>query len=248
VENIIKTDLNDKTKDLPSIFIGQPSIGGIRPEHVMNVVGWFMSGKYRVAYHPVIGKIPHDAARNQLVADFLDDGTFDYMLFLDANTVASYDTLEKLLATDKDMVSATAQTFKVTSNNNKHIVPTSFRYNEEKGGYSYNFGIGIEEVDITHMACTLVKREVLEDISPPWFSFEFANKEGTLIVGEEFTFCRRVKEAGYKIFNRYDILSHHFVTVDTNMVNSVVVNTHNKAVASTVEAIKKDGGVDKLKW
>jgi len=246
MNNLIQSSVNEHNKDLPSIFIAQPTLGAVRPEHVMNIVGWFLLGKYRMAYHPGIGSIPHDRARNILVADFLEDDSYDYLLFLDANTIAPFGALEALMEADKDVCSITAQTFKVSDSGTRHIVPTSFRWNDKKGGYSFYIGTGVEEVDITHMACTLIKKEVLQEMERPWFSFEFADNNGTDLIGEEFSFSRRVREAGYKIFNRYDMLSHHFVNVDTNTVNSIIVRTHNNAIKEASVAFENAKSMQNL--
>ena len=221
----------------PSIFIAQPSMGLVRVEHILNITSWFLSGKYRLEYSPSVGNIPHDRARNILVSRFLKTD-FDYIFFIDERTVGHLDTLDQLLAADKPVISATSQTFKILRGNKKALVPTSFKFNEEKTGYLYHFGHGVEEVDVTNMACTLVKREVIEAMARPWFEFDFADEDGTELIGEEFTFCEKVRDAGYKIFVDYDMLTHHFVYVDSSLVNNLMKHTHNSAVQKTFEALK----------
>ena len=221
----------------PSIFVAQPSMGLVRVEHILNITSWFLSGKYRMEYSPSVGNIPHDRARNILISRFLKTD-FDYILFIDERTVGHVDTLDQLLAADKPVISATSQTFKILSGNRKALVPTSFVAKEGKNKYRYHAGKGVEEVDVTNMACTLVKREVIENMARPWFKFEFLDEDGTELMGEEFTFCQKVKEAGYKIYVDYDVLTHHFVYVDSSLVNNLVKTTHNNAVQKTFEALK----------
>ena len=220
----------------PSVFVAQPCLGMVRVEHLLNITTWFLSGKYRLSYNPGVGNIPHDRARNILIADFLKTD-YDYIFFTDARTVGYIDTLDKLLAADKPVISATAQTFKNAYDGSRILVPTSFVWNEDMTGYVYHYGKDIEEVDVTHLACTLIKREVIETMARPWVAFEFADTDGTRLIGEEFTFCRKVQEAGYKVFNDYSTLTHHFVTVDTNLVNILAKQTHNNAVQKTYEAL-----------
>lgn len=48
------------------------------------------------------------------------------------------------------------------------------------------------EVDAMGFGGTMMKREVLENVSDPQFSFEYA--------GEDFYFCRKAVEAGFRVF------------------------------------------------
>ena len=51
------------------------------------------------------------------------------------------------------------------------------------------------------MACTLIKREVLENMPQPWF-FPTNN-------GEDLSFCKRATDAGYKIYCDTELICGH---------------------------------------
>ena len=53
--------------------------------------------------------------------------------------------------------------------------------------------------DVVGMGATLIRRQVFEAISPPWFEYERWRKTGEMTVTEDVAFCRKVKAAGFEI-------------------------------------------------
>ena len=222
----------------PSIFIAMPNLGTLRVGHTDNLLRWFMSGKYRLKWYPVTNVFPHDRARNLCHKVFMNTGVdevqselskhfeggidferYDYMLFLDADTVPPASVIDQLIEADKDMISATVQTWK-TEGGKAILIPVALRMSDE--GYKVHWGSGIEEVDATTCACTLIKREVLEKVGPRAFQFMADDAWGTDGIGEDFYFCERVKAAGFSVWNHYGIICSHHKEVDTLAVNALL--------------------------
>jgi GT2 family glycosyltransferase len=61
------------------------------------------------------------------------------------------------------------------------------------------------ECDGVGGGCLLVHRQVLDAIEPPWFEYN----KGTF-VGEDFYFCRKAQEAGFKIYADPSVLVGHY--------------------------------------
>jgi len=143
----------------------------------------------------------------------------DYLFFLDADTVPPVDVIDRLLAHDVDMVSAVVQAWQYGG-------PTAIamRWSDEKEGYLPHYGNGLERVDIATLACSLIKREMMEGLLPGVFAFEEPEDAwGIEGYSEDFVFCRRAKAAGFEIYTDYSILCSHHKRVDLAEVNSILV-------------------------
>jgi cellulose synthase/poly-beta-1,6-N-acetylglucosamine synthase-like glycosyltransferase len=138
--------------------------------------------------HAVIStnKKPLDAARNLVVESMPREA--DYLFFLDSDTIPPANALTRLLSHNLPIVGGLY--FRKTP----PFDPLLLRH---AGGIMYepiyDFPAnGLVEVDATGLGCMLVKREVLDSLGKPWFKFD-----GDL--SEDYYFCRKAKEAGYKI-------------------------------------------------
>ena len=223
----------------PSIFIAMPNLGTMRVGHTENLLRWFASGKYRLKWSAVTGFFPHDRARNECHKRYMESGVYgddvteeqlshladekperyEYMLFLDADTVPHASVIDELIEADKDMISATVQTWK-TEEGKAILIPIALRMSED--GYNVHWGSGIEEVDVTTCACTLIKREVLEKVGKRAFQFVADDEWGINGIGEDFYFCERVREAGFSVWNHYGLICHHYKEVDALAVNALL--------------------------
>jgi len=229
---------------MTSVFIAMPNLGMLRVGHTDNLLRWFLSGKYRLKWHPVTNVFPHDRARNTCHREYMNssaDGItgelahhfeagiaferYDYMLFLDADTVPPASVIDELIAADKDMISATVQTWK-TESGKAVLIPVALKMSDD--GYRVHWGEGIEEVDVTTCACTLIKREVLERVGPRAFQFVADDEWGTDGIGEDFYFCERVKAAGFSVWNHYGVICSHYKSADTKAVNALLVGDVNE--------------------
>jgi len=126
-----------------------------------------------------------DTCRNMLVENALKNN-FEYILFLDSDMYPQENTLMRLLNCQKDIVGclcfAKLPPFK----------PCFGMVEEGKAKAVLNFPKKMFEVDMVGMGCTLIKTEVFRKMDKPYFQFgEF---------GEDFTFCLKAKEKGFKIF------------------------------------------------
>ena len=152
----------------------------------------------------------------------------EYLLFLDADTVPHPDVIDRLLDADKDVISATVQTMKAKGDD-PQLIPVALRWDDtgEDKGYKAYWGKGVEEVDVTTLACTMIKREVMEAVGERAFQFEYSDRWGTDGKSEDFFFSRKVKQAGFKIWNHYGILCSHHKEFDTKIVNALLVGGEN---------------------
>ena len=77
---------------------------------------------------------------------------------------------------------------------------------------------GLVEVHRTGGGCVMVETSLLLDILFPWFEMKY-DDQGSVVEGEDFNFCRKVREAGKKIYVDCDIKIGHLskLQVDENL-------------------------------
>jgi GT2 family glycosyltransferase len=131
-----------------------------------------------------------DVARNEIVENAPSDT--DYILFLDDDVLVPPDTVERLLAHDKDIVSG------LYFSSNPPFYPNAYKL-DNKGQYDSLFDYpknSLVEVDAVGAGALLVKKSVFDKIGSPFFQHT-SSKNG---LGEDFFFCRKAKEAGFQVF------------------------------------------------
>ena len=201
-----------------SIFIAIPNLGNIATDNAMNLLAWFGSGKYDLKVFAPQNVKPWDRARNLCHKEFLNE-RHDYLFFLDANTIPKPDILDRLLAHGVPMVAGLVQIWQ------EHLIPMSMRWDKEANGYKPHYGDGLQQVDVTTCACTLIKREVMESVERPAFAFTQSDEFGTEGLSEDFYFCKRVREAGFPIAVDFDAICDHDIHTRSLAINrDLVIN------------------------
>ena len=119
--------------------------------------------------------------------NYLAISSFDYshLLMIDDDMVFPPDTLERLLAHDKDIVGVAFH----PRNDEPSADPVHYK----------NAGSELFECDRIGTGIILIKTEVFKNMNQPYFEVK-SHKSGMTIQGEDWIFCLRAKEAGYKIW------------------------------------------------
>ena len=190
----------------PSIFIAIPNLGNIATDNAMNLLAWFGSGKYDLKVFAPQNVKPWDRARNLCHKEFLNE-RHDYLFFLDANTIPKPGIIDRLIAHDVPMVAGLVQIWQ------GHLIPMAMRWDKEADGYKPHYGEGLQSVDVTTCAATLIKREVMEKVQRPAFAFTYDDEFGTSGLSEDFYFCEKVREAGFEIAADFDAVCDHDMSV-----------------------------------
>lgn len=139
-----------------------------------------------------------DQVRN-LIANWVING-YDYLFAVDHDMVFPADTLKRLLAHDKDIVSALyRQRAEV-----QHLEAYDLNFHRLDGS---TFGDELVEIGGCGFGCVLVKREVFEAVGYPQFVYHQAlNHEHTF--SEDLDFCRKALGKGYKVYLDPTIYAH----------------------------------------
>ena len=83
------------------------------------------------------------------------------------------------------------------------------------------------EVDATGTGCLMIDMDIFNNMAEPWFEFvENPDKERGGIIGEDFYFCHKLREAGYQIYVDTSVPSGHLclfeVTRETWLMNKYI--------------------------
>lgn len=131
-----------------------------------------------------------DHQRNEAVFAMMKGG-FDSLFFLDDDVFAPPDTYYRLAERDVDIVGG------LYYRRGDPIEPVMRM--EDKQPKTFNVG-EVGEVDYVGAGCLLVKRRVFEKLGYPWF--KWLDATSSLPPDErceDYFFCRKAKEAGFKI-------------------------------------------------
>jgi GT2 family glycosyltransferase len=132
--------------------------------------------------------------RNELTEHALKtDAT--HFLWLDGDEIFPQNMVQELLKHDKDIVGA----WTVIRQDGK---PNVYKM---VGKYKHTpiMGEGLKEVDRLGFGSILIKREVFEKLKRPWFSFDKHHHT------EDLYFCDKAREAGFKIYNDFNLRCLH---------------------------------------
>lgn len=149
----------------------------------------------KVSLHMVMGS--EVAMQRQQLVDEILATDCTHILWLDSDMGFPTFTIEALLGHEKDIVACNYST-RVPPH--RPVAFTSQNHLDDR----VMSGTGIQEIFAVGLGCMLVKREVYENISRPFFSVEW-NDNYTNLVGEDIYFCQKAKSYKYKIWLDNDL-------------------------------------------
>lgn len=169
-------------------------------------------------------------ARNQLVHEFLKSDATE-LLFIDSDVIATADDVLRLMAQsgDKDI---TAGAYPRRSKDKNFFADLYFDENQD-----LEFDGSLMRLERVGTGFMLIQRHVIEAMvaaHPEWFYdfkgeqvcgvFDFQNRDGRYL-GEDYLFCDRAREHGFKIHIDVDISLPHVGTeaFENNFREEVVI-------------------------
>jgi hypothetical protein len=149
--------------------------------------------------------LPFDHARNKGVEKVLEDG-YNWLFFLDDDVVVPHDTIDRLIAHGRDIVSG------IYYRRADPIVPVMMVEADPKPVWATQFTPGnVVAVDLVGSGCLLIHRRVLERVEKPWFEWllDRDDIEESQKCSEDFAFSRKAKKAGFEILVDTSIKCQH---------------------------------------
>lgn len=193
------------TKRNPTLLVGIPHTGHVTMEWALAFRQ--LSIPFPHLYSFVRG-VPIDRARNQLVETMLEKGC-EWLFFLDSDVIVPPNIIEKLMAHKQPIMSALYYRRYPPYN------PSMWKLAEHpkpEGKYTpiMSFPKGeIVEADVIGMGACLIHRRVFEKLEPPWFKWTQGWEKGG--VSEDFYFCEKAREKGFRLLVDTSIVCKHVV-------------------------------------
>jgi FkbM family methyltransferase len=186
------------------ILIAIPTARNIEPETFKSIYDLIIPEGYEATFQYFYG-YNIDQVRN-LIADWVVKG-FDYLFSVDSDISFPSNTLLKLLAHDKDVVSG----LYIQRKPGLHIL--EIYEHTAQGGvtnmpYEKLKGRSLVEIAGCGFGCALVKAEVMREIGYPQFKYHSA-VDHRHTVSEDVDFCRKASDKGFKIWADPSVLCSH---------------------------------------
>lgn len=196
-----------KQKEKAKIMIAVPNLGNIATNLAFNWLQWITDKRFQVSIIAPQNVRPIPAARNLIAKTFLDSEC-EYLLMIDAD-MSSNPNLLDLATFDKDVIGALC-----FINKDEGIIPTV----HERYGHGYKVMDSVSvntltEVDATGTGCLMIHRRVFEAMEPPYFEY-LLTEEGLLKLGQDYYFCMKAKQAGFRIWVHTKYIAAHYQTVE----------------------------------
>jgi hypothetical protein len=149
----------------------------------------------------LIRSFPGEEPNNKNILPF--DGKLEAkkIIFIDDDMVWNYEDLEKIMKSDKDIISGFCKTIFVNDKNQNYL--SAIKNNKMLTEDDIKNKTELIEVDAVGFAFVAINFEVFQKIKFPWFqTYDFFNEEDERVVnvGEDFDFCQKAISAGYKIY------------------------------------------------
>jgi FkbM family methyltransferase len=187
---------------IKNILIAIPCKNDIEADTFKSIYDLIIPDGYKAHFQYFYGYAV-DQVRN-LIADWIVKG-YDYLFAVDHDMIFAPDTLQKLLAADKSIVSGIyrqrlePQTIEIYDHNFRHIP------------YENLVNRGLIEIGGSGFGCVLVKKEALADVGYPQFVYHQALDHANTF-SEDLDFCKKAREKGHTIWCDTSIVCGHVGT------------------------------------
>lgn len=191
-------------------------------------------------------RIFHDAARNGIVEDFLKTDC-DILWFLDSDVVPPVHVLDLITKYGEqwDIAGAPYPIFMASGNKDEGRQVVFTAYKKINGGLRPTdipiSGHGF--VDGLATGCLMIRREVFEKLTKPYFEFKFDPETRAPTEGEDLGFCRKAAEVGYQFFTDFSMVCKHYKNVELLEVNDYARLYAKKSVdaysRATMDQVRK---------
>lgn len=193
---------------MSKVLVSIPNVGNIHHGTLHAVRRLERDGRHDVHVVTPVA-VPYENNMNR-IAEFVKHGSFDWWLNIDSDNEPVRNPLD-LIALNLDVVGCPYPSVKIGE---PHPLFWSV-FTRHPDGWRPRLhlnGNDLVEADAVGSGCMLVSTRVLSSVPAP-FLREYS-EQGLVVEGADFAFCRRVREAGFKVWAHYQYPARHHKTVD----------------------------------
>lgn len=201
----------NKVNKKPKIMLGLPTMSSMHTLLSVIIMGWVAeaakTGEYNLSIYPTCSISPVDRARNEIVEAFLKSDC-THLFFIDADTIPPQDALKRLLAGNRDIVTAITpivdydevakefyRKWNCVDQNDNHVKPNT----------------GIIQCKGAGSSCIMIRRNVFEKMKKPWYEFIYKDDTGKDVnVGEDIAFVIKALSLGSNTYADTSIICRHY--------------------------------------
>ena len=198
--NAIETTHDNRTERKKRILIGVPTARYVETETMKSIYDMIVPEGYETELQFFYG-YQIDQIRN-LIADWMVNGPYDYLLSIDSDIIFPKDTLIKMINHDKDLISG------MYRQRLPDKVIELYDLNQVNIPYDNVPRDQLIEIGGCGFGCVLIKKHVFQTIGYPQFEYRSALKMADTF-SEDVDFCKKAKERGFKMFADTSIKCGH---------------------------------------
>lgn len=162
---------------------------------------------------------PPDVARNEIVRSWLDQGSEEYLLFLDADMTFPANVVRQLVDHGQPVVTGRYHMRKIPYHAVAYV-----KHRTQEGPHCYapvHWGRGLVEIERGGAGCLLIRRDVAEAIrariGDNWFRYQRGPvPPHDFSVSEDFWFYQQAREAGFNCYLDWDCECEHLQLMGIN--------------------------------
>ncbi len=195
----------------PSVYITVPNGKGWVHKHVHFAVCRMLGdGRFRIR-HDCPTHSPYVHNLHKCMYDFLDGGE-GYWLSMDDDNPPTRNPLD-LIEYDCDLIGCPTPVWHSAVEGDR---PWYFNALDRKpdGYVPHEPCEGLQEVDAIGSGCFLVARRVMMALKDQQPFMRQWGEDGLVELGGDYSFCRKVKAAGFKVWAHYDFPCQHFNEIE----------------------------------
>ena len=178
---------------MAKVLLGIPSGGSVKSKTLMTIISVVCTTMHDLTVVERDGALGPDN-RNHLCQMALDN-KFTHVFLVDADMSFPGDTLNRLLAHNKDLIGA-AYNFR------QHPRRSVIKIDDGNGGCYSPIAppaSGVFSCYAIGSGCKLISTNALAHIPRPWFALDF-DKDGMLSVSDDAWFCQQARKVGIQTF------------------------------------------------